>query len=82
VMGEFYDPIAMKRHESPTRRLIAQKNSTVEHKKVLGRQNSGKYGIHYTASPGKSYVIEPTGGQLPYALAYKDPNAFYDTVMN
>lgn len=32
VMGEFYDPVAMKRHESPTMRLIAQKNSTTKHK--------------------------------------------------
>jgi hypothetical protein len=31
-MGEFYDPVAMKRHESPTMRLIAQKNSTTKHK--------------------------------------------------
>ena len=31
------------------------------------------YKIHYTASPDKSYVIEPKGGELDYDLAYKNP---------
>ena len=38
------------------------------------------YRMHYTASPGKSYVVQPKG-QLPYDLAYKNPDKFYDHVM-
>ena len=35
AMADFYDPNVMKKHESPTSRLIAQKNSKWEHKKIL-----------------------------------------------
>ena len=34
------------------------------------------------ASPDKTYVIEPKGGEINYALAYKNPLKFYDNVMN
>lgn len=40
------------------------------------------YDLHYTTAPGKSYVVEPMGGSLPYDLAYKNPNKFYKVVMN
>lgn len=40
-----------------------------------------KYGLHYTTSPGKSYIIEPDGNELDYRKAYKDPLGFYDQVM-
>ena len=81
-MGEFYDPIAMKRHSSPTSRLIAQKNTTVEHKKVLGGvRNTVSYGLSYTTYPGKSFIIEPKQ-ELPYHMVTKDPIAFYDKVMH
>lgn len=83
VMGEFYDPVAMKRHSSPTKRLIAQKNSTFSHKALLHDEvHRQGYGLHYTSAPGKSYVIEPKEGELPYDMVHKDPNAFYDLVMN
>jgi hypothetical protein len=36
MMGEFYTN-DQKRHESPTMRLIAQKNSTSEHKILLSQ---------------------------------------------
>lgn len=80
LMGEFYSS-DMKRHVSPTKRLIKQKNSTWEHKALLQHHHDDKYGLHYTASPGKSYYIKPEGGELNYDLAYKDPLGFYDQVM-
>lgn len=36
----------------------------------------------YVASPDKTYVIEPKGGEINYALAFKNPLKFYDNVMN
>jgi len=79
VMGEFYTN-DQKRHESPTMRLIAQKNSTSEHKILLSQHatRTQSYGLHYTTSPGKTYVIEPSGGELNYDLVYKSPLKFYD----
>ena len=79
-MGEFYSE-QMKRHASPTKRLIAQKNSTWEHKEAMKYCHTQKYGLHYTAAPGKSYVIEPEGGELDYDLARTNPLGFYDQVM-
>ena len=64
-------------------RLIKQKNSTWEHKKLLGRNRfDPKYDLCYTTEPGKSYVIEPEGGELDYSQAQKDPIGFYDQVMS
>jgi len=58
-MGEFYDPKSMKRHSSPTTRLIKQKNSTSSHKNILSQNSNVKsHGLHYTPGPKKSYVIE------------------------
>ena len=39
------------------------------------------YGLHYTATPGKSYLIEPKGGALNYDLAYRNPKKFYQKVL-
>ena len=82
-MADFYDPKVMKKHESPTQRLIAQKNSVSDHKKILSKEvaRTQEYGFTYTSSPGKSYIIEPTEGELDYKIAYKDPIKFYDLVM-
>lgn len=44
-------------------------------------QNNQNYKLHYTASPDKSYVIEPKDGELDYDMAYKNPIKFYDQVM-
>jgi len=81
-MGEFYQNDQVK-HASPTKRLIDQKNSTWDHKKLMkGNINrTQRYGIHYTSSPGKSYLIEPEGGELNYNQAYTDPLGFYNRVM-
>ena len=80
-MNDFYDPSVMKRHESPTKRLIDQKNSKFQNKPILNREakRTQNYGLHYTSKPGKSYIIEPQ--RLDYNLAYRDPIKFYDQVM-
>lgn len=80
VMGEFYSG-DMKRHKSPTKRLIAQKNSTAQHKTVMRGMHTQNYSLHYTSSPGKSYIIEPKGGELDYDLARKNPLEFYNSVI-
>ena len=40
------------------------------------------YTLTYVASPDKTYVIEPKGGEIDYELAHKNPLKFYDNVMN
>ena len=40
------------------------------------------YALHYTTQPGKSSLVEPQGGSLPYDLAYRNPRKFYDVVMS
>lgn len=83
VMNEYKANDNLRRHASPTMRLIKQKNSTWEHKKLLGRNRfDPKYDLCYTTEPGKSYVIEPEGGELDYSQAQKDPIGFYDQVMS
>ena len=38
IMGDFYNKSGeVAKHESPTKRLIAQKNSTVSHKRILNK---------------------------------------------
>lgn len=76
----------IKRHESPTKRLIAQKNSTWEHKEVFARNRISsphkEYQLQYTTQPGKSYVIAPEGGELNYDLAHRNLQKFYDAVVS
>lgn len=78
MLGEFYKG-DMRKHESPTKRLIAHKNSAHEHKEIFSHHSNrhSGYKLHYTASPEKSYVIEPKGGELDYELAYRNPVKFY-----
>lgn len=69
-------------HSSPVRRLIQQKNTAFEHKKTMTTSiDKGDYALTYTPGPGKSYVIEPHGGQLNYRLAEKNPLKFMDEVL-
>lgn len=68
-----------KKHASPTKRLISLKNTTADHKKVMKDNfKREEYSLTYCSSPGKSYIIEPHGGELNYALAEKNPLKFYD----
>lgn len=78
-MGEFY---GSTKHQSPTRRLIAQKKSTFEHKEVMARDGTRtqRYGIHYTQKPGVSYVVEPVHGEINYEAARRNPLKFYDSI--
>jgi len=38
--------------------------------------------LTYCSSPGRSYIIEPHGGELNYKLAEKNLNKFFDHVFN
>lgn len=69
-MDEFYEAFGrshhtrldgVKRHDSPTKRLVDHKNTTQEHKEYLADAKTQKYGLHYTCSPQKSYMVEPRG---------------------
>lgn len=82
IMSEFYNrgPDDEK-HSSPTKRLISLKNSTSDHKKVMKDNfQRGDYSLTYCSSPGKSYIIEPHGGELNYKMAEKNPLKFYEQV--
>jgi len=83
IMGEFYSS-DMKKHASPTKRLIQQKDAAFKHKEFLSRKITATqdYQLTYVASPQKTYVIEPKGGEINYDLAFKNPLKFYDNVMN
>ena len=89
IMGEFYSS-DMKKHASPTKRLIQQKNASFTHKEFLAgkmaQASQEDYRITYVTSPKKTYVVEPQGkngkkGEIDYSLATKDPLKFYDKVM-
>lgn len=86
VMGEFYQDSEVKKHDSPTRRLVQMKNSCWAHKgqlaKKLGRAPNSRYSITYCTSPDKAYKIEPHQGELNYSLAARNPLAFYNSVVS
>lgn len=73
----------MKKHPSPTKRLMQQKDAAFKHKEFLSRKmkSTQDYQLCYVASPTKTYVIEPKGGEINYDLAHKDPLKFYNKVM-
>lgn len=80
-------PPSLRKHASPTKRLIKLKNTTFAHKKVMHdnlRQvrDHSTYQLTYSTSPGKSYVVEPHGGELNYRLVDRNPEKFYKQVFN
>ena len=87
-MGEFHLSDC-RRHQSPTARLIAHKNCTVKHKKVLttsarslpAHLQKSKTSQFYTTAPGQSYFVEAEGGELNYDMAHTNPKKFYKQVM-
>ena len=83
VMDEYYGKTTEVKHKSPTKRLIKMKNTVSDHKK-LHNDNFSKQGYSqtYCVAPGKTYVIEPIGGELNYNLAEKNPLKFYEQVFN
>jgi len=81
VMEEYYwKGKGDERHVSPTKRLISLKNSTTELKKALkgGVKLSQTYSLTYCSAPGRSYVIEPHGGELNYGLAERNLPKFFE----
>lgn len=83
IMDDYYHN-NLPRHESPSKRFIEQKNTTVEHKTML-KQNfrqSQDYSLQYFTDPKKSYVMEPHGGEINYKNAMKNPEKFYDQVLS
>lgn len=85
IMGEFYEH-NLRKHASPTKRLIQQKDAAWNHKAFLqqkmGKVSTETYSLTYVASPKKTYVIQPQGGEINYDMAFKNPLKFYDNVMN
>lgn len=81
-MSEFYT--GHKKHDSPTRRLMNQKDAACSNKSVINTQlNTGaKYSLTYCPSPDRAYVVEPHRGELNYDQAYKNLDKFYTKVMN
>jgi hypothetical protein len=86
VMNDYIQEIkgsrSPRKHSSPTKRLIKMKNSAFSHKKVMcdnGVQyrDPNSYQLTYCSSPGKSYVVEPHGGELNYRLVNRNPEKFY-----
>ena len=74
VMGEFYGA-GVKKHESPTRRLMDQQKASWRHKDHLYKKmRSGdidfqEYSLTYTVDPKRTYVIQPKEGEINYDLA-------------
>ena len=75
-----------KKHESPTRRLVAMKDSSVKHKTDLKKTRGlgaqpGEYSITYNCSPDKMYVMKPDD-EIDYDLYHKNKRKFYDHVFD
>ena len=78
LLDGYYMPGPERKHKSPTKRLINHKNSTTTHKqRIQNGIRKGEYSQTYCISPGKTYVIEAQGGELPYEIAEKNPQQFY-----
>lgn len=83
ILDGYYMPGPERKHKSPTKRLIKHKDSTWTHKKrIQNGIRKGEYSQTYCISPGKTYVIEAQGGELPYELAEKSPTKFYSQVLH
>jgi len=83
ILDGYYQPGPERKHKSPTKRLIKLKDSTWAHKKrIQSGIAKGEYSQTYCISPGKSYVIEAQGGELPYEMAQTSPSKFYSQVLH
>ena len=83
MLDGYYQPGPERKHKSPTRRLINQKNSITEHKQRISTGLArGEYSQIYSIAPGNTYVIEAQGGELPYDIAEQSPSKFYSRVLN
>lgn len=78
ILDGYYMPGPERKHKSPTKRLIKHKDSAWSHKKRIHNNiHKSDYSQTYCVSPGKTYVIEAQGGELPYDIAEKSPSKFY-----
>ena len=83
ILDGYYMPGPERKHKSPTKRLIKHKDSTWAHKKRIQTGiRKGEYSQTYCIAPGKTYVIEAQGGELPYEMAEKSPSKFYSQVLH
>ena len=84
-MEQFYKKeTKQSKHVSPTKRLIRQKTIAVEHKKLMSEtlgKHSSNYGLTYVTGDGKSYRVEPKDGKIDYGMAEKNPNKFYENML-
>ncbi len=88
AINDFYygDP-DQSAHDSPTRRLVEHKNTSISHKQtmkdnnIIGPCKNAEYGLTYTTGVKNSYLVEP-GSELDYKLAEKNPQKFYDQMFN
>ena len=89
VMDLVYGGKKPKKHASPTKRLIQQKDSAWKHKEFLVNNNVNylkrneydQYSLAYVCDPKKTFVIQPKDGEINYAMHEKKPEKFYETVM-
>jgi len=72
-----------KKHVSPTKRLMQQKEAAWTHKTHMKNNlaSNDDYKLTYIIDPKKSYVIQPKEGEIDYSMADKKPMKFYETVM-
>ena len=66
-----------KKHDSPTRRFVKQKNETVKHKHVFKAKNpdAKERGLYYSVGTEKAYDVVPKGN-IDYDKAEKKPMEF------
>ena len=82
MMDWVYGP-KPKKHISPTKRLMQQKEAAWKHKEFLcnNLDKGDKYSLTYVCDPKKTFVIQPREGEINYDMAAKKPVQFYKTVM-
>ena len=81
-MDNLYGP-KPKKHASPTKRLMQQKEAAWKHKAFLSKNlhKGDKYSLTYVCDPKKTFVIQPREGEIDYDMAEAKPVEFYKTVL-
>ena len=82
LMDWVYGP-KPKKHASPTKRLMQQKEAAWKHKAFLSKNlhKGDKYSLTYVCDPKKTFVIQPKEGEIDYDMAEAQPVEFYKKVM-
>ena len=75
-----------KKHVSPTKRLMQQKNAAFKQKPYMaekvGNNFKQKYGITYQVGVNTTYHMQPKHGEINYELANSKPSKFYRQVVD